>query len=122
MSDDYESTDLFEDLPTEFKHLIEKSPTYEVIEETLSVNLNDENNPKIVQIGTTLNKEESEKMIDLLKEFQDVFAWSYADMPGIDPTIVQHHIPLLPSSNPVKQKLRRMRPDWALKVKEEVEK
>ena len=61
-------------------------------------------------------------MIDLLKEFQDVFAWSYADMPEIDPTIIQHHIPLLPISKPVKQKLRRMRPDWALKVKEEVEK
>ena len=43
-------------------------------------------------------------------------------MPGIDPTIVQHHVPLLLSSKPVKQKLRRMRLDWALKVKEEVEK
>ena len=61
-------------------------------------------------------------MIDLLKEFQDVVAWSYADMPGINPAIVQHHIPLLPNSKPVEQKLRWMRHDWALKVKEEVEK
>ena len=44
------------------------------------------------------------------------------NMPGIDPTIIQHHIPLLPNSKPIKQKLWRMRLDWALNLKEQVEK
>ncbi|KAJ9694023.1 hypothetical protein PVL29_009818 [Vitis rotundifolia] len=52
----------------------------------------------------------------------DVFAWSYEDMPGLDPSIVQHHLPLLPHAKPVKQKLRRLHPRWSLQVKEEIQK
>ena len=43
-------------------------------------------------------------------------------MPGIDPEIVQHRIPLNPDAKPVKQKLRQIRPDWMLKIKEEITK
>ncbi|RDY13950.1 hypothetical protein CR513_01041, partial [Mucuna pruriens] len=62
------------------------------------------------------------KLIELLKEYADVFAWSYQDMPGLDREIVEHKLPLLPRSTPVRQQLRRMRPEVALKIKEEVEK
>ena len=31
-------------------------------------------------------------MISLLKEFTEVFTWSYEDMPGINPNIVQHRL------------------------------
>ena len=85
-----ECIDPSEDLPIEIKHLIEKSPACEIIEDTLSIILGNETNPQIIQIGSTLNKEESEKLIILLKEFKDVFAWSYEDMPGIDPNIAYH--------------------------------
>ena len=61
-------------------------------------------------------------MIILLQEYEEIFAWSYEDMPGIDTDIVQHHIPTDPTIKPVKQKLRRMKPEWTLKIKEEVEK
>ena len=43
-------------------------------------------------------------------------------MPGIDTNIVQHCIPIDPTMKLVKQKLRRMKPKWTLKVKEKVEK
>ncbi|RVW50090.1 hypothetical protein CK203_106831 [Vitis vinifera] len=52
----------------------------------------------------------------------DVFAWSYEDMPDLDPSIVQHHLPILPHARPVKQKLRRLHPRWSLQVKEEIQK
>ena len=55
-------------------------------------------------------------------EFQEVFAWSYKDMLGIDPEIAQHHIDTCDHMVPVKQKLRRMRTEWLLKIKEEVTK
>ena len=42
-------------------------------------------------------------------------------MPKIDIDIVQHCIPTDPTMK-VKQKLRRMKPKWTLKIKEEVEK
>ena len=43
-------------------------------------------------------------------------------MPGLNPDIVQHRLPLNPSGSPVKQKLRRMKPEMSLKIKEEVKK
>ena len=76
--------------------------------------------PKEVKIGSTLSSEKQEELTKLLKEFQEVFAWSYEDMPRIDPDIEQHRIPTLLEVKPVKQKLRRMKPEWMLKIKEEV--
>ncbi|RVW22394.1 hypothetical protein CK203_096069 [Vitis vinifera] len=46
----------------------------------------------------------------------------HLDMPGLDPSIVQHHLPLLSHARPVKQKLRRLHPRWSLQVKEEIQK
>ena len=39
-------------------------------------------------------------------------------MPGIDTNIVQHCISIDPTMKPVKQKLRRIKPEWTLKIKE----
>ena len=76
----------------------------------------------MIQVGNTLTTFEKEALVSLLTEFKEVFAWSYEDMPGIDTNIVQHCIPIDPTMKPVKQKLRRMKPEWTPKIKEEVEK
>ncbi|GKU89512.1 hypothetical protein SLEP1_g3641 [Rubroshorea leprosula] len=47
---------------------------------------------------------------------------SQKDMPGLDPDITIHAIPLYYEAKLVKQKLRRMKPEVLLKVKEEVQK
>ena len=39
-------------------------------------------------------------------------------MSGIDKEIVEHKIPLSPNIKTVKQKLRRMKLEWAHKIKE----
>ena len=43
-------------------------------------------------------------------------------MPGIDREIAEHRIPTYSHVTPVKQKKRRLRPEWALLIKDEVEK
>jgi len=43
-------------------------------------------------------------------------------MSRIDIDIVHHCIPTNPTMKLVKQKLRRMKPKWILKIKEEMEK
>ena len=58
----------------------------------------------------------------LLRDYQDVFAWSYQDMPSLSHDNVQHRLPLNFGYSPVKQKLRRMKPRMLLKIKEEVKK
>ena len=87
-----------------------------------TVNLGSEEERKEVKIGALLSSAVKESLIELLKEFPDVFAWSYQDMPGLDTNIVEHHLPLKPECPPVKQRLRRTHPDMAIKIKEEVQK
>ena len=61
-------------------------------------------------------------MIDLLREYSDVFAWLYQDMLGLNTNIVVHRLPLREECAPVKQKLRRVKPEMLLKIKEKVKK
>uniref|UniRef100_A0A2N9F2H4 Reverse transcriptase/retrotransposon-derived protein RNase H-like domain-containing protein n=1 Tax=Fagus sylvatica TaxID=28930 RepID=A0A2N9F2H4_FAGSY len=77
---------------------------------------------KKVKIGTHFTTELRDALIALLKEFHEIFVWSYQDIPGLDTDIVVHKIPLKPECKPVRQALRQMKPDVILKIKEEVEK
>ena len=52
--------------------------------------------PRELKIASNLSTDERDSLIQLLRSCLDVFAWSYEDMPGLDPSIVQHHLPLLP--------------------------
>ena len=75
-----------------------------------------------MKIGSSMKKEVKEELYVLLKEFKDVFSWSYNDMYGLDTDIVQHKLPLKPECPPARQKLRRMKQEMSLKIKEEVQK
>ena len=91
-------------------------------EEIEVINLGTEEDKKEIKIGALLNARVKERIIELLREYPDIFAWSYKDMPGLDPEVVEHRLPLKHECPPVKQKLRRSHPDMALKIKEEVRK
>ena len=43
-------------------------------------------------------------------------------MPDLDRDIIEHHIPTYLEFKPVKQKLRRLRPEWTEKIREEIAK
>ena len=51
-----------------------------------------------------------------------MFAWSYEEMPGIDPSIVQHEIKTYENAKPVRQNLCPVNPRKAAAIKAEVEK
>ena len=70
--------------------------------------------PRELRIGSDLSTDERDNLIQLLRSYLDVFAWSYEDMPSLDPSIVQHRFPLLPHARSVKQKLKRLHPCWSL--------
>ena len=89
---------------------------------TEAINLGTEEERREVKIGTTLSPTIREKLIDLLREYSDVFAWSYQDMPGLDTDIVVHRLPLREECAPIKQKLRRVKLEMLLKIKEKVKK
>ena len=95
------------------------SPPFDDLE---TVDLGTADQHREMRIGTTLSADERDSLLRLLRSYLDVFAWSYEDMPGLDPSIVQHHLPLVPHARPVKQQLRRLHPRWSLQVKEEIQK
>lgn len=41
-------------------------------------------------------------------------------MPGLDTDVVVHRLPLGPDCKPIKQELRRMKSEWAMKIQEEM--
>ena len=112
------------ELPEELARLLrQEEKVIQPHEEQLeTINLGSDEDKKEVKIGAGLNEGGKKGVIELLKDYVDVFAWSYADMPGLDTDIVTHKLPLREGCNPVKQKLKRTRPDMAIKIKEEVQK
>ena len=79
----------------------------ENISATIPINISV--NPDVMEniyIGANCSLEEIAIYTALFKEFHDIFAWSYEEMPGIDPSIVQHEIRTYPDAKTVRQKLR----------------
>jgi len=71
------------------------------------INLGTEEDKKEIKIGASLDPTVKKQVIELLKEYVDIFAWSYRDMLGLDTDIVVHRLPLKPECPPVKQKSSR---------------
>ena len=55
-----------------------------------------------LRIGLDLFTNEIDSLTQLLKSYLNVFAWSYQDMLGLDPSVVQHKLSLLPHVKPLK--------------------
>jgi hypothetical protein len=77
-------------------------------------------NKRELKIGKLIFAGLRSELVALLQEYVVVFAWSYADMPGLDTDVVVHKLPLIEGCKPIKQKFRRTRPDILIKVKEEI--
>ena len=60
---------------------------------------------KEVKVGTYMFANIHDELVTLLRDYQDIFTWSYQDMPGLSSEIVQHKLPLNHECSPVKQKL-----------------
>ena len=113
-----------DDLPPDLLRLVEQDerqilPHQEI---TKAVNLGIEEKRKEVKIGTTLSPAIRKELIYLLQDYNDVFAWSYQGMSGLDTNIVVHRLPLREECAPVKQKLRRVKSKMLLKIKKEAKK
>ena len=68
------------------------------------VNLIGDERVTFIAEGLTENFERD--LISLLKEYQDVFAWSYKDMPGLNTSLITHKLAINPTFKPIKQVAR----------------
>ena len=75
------------DLQWEKRFELRDPPTEDKV---MQVNLGSQDHPKPIFISESLSLTEKEELIILIKEYIDVFAWNYEDMPGLDPQIAMH--------------------------------
>ena len=64
--------------------------------------MGDQKHPKLISISESLSPTEKKDLISLIKEYIDVFTWSYEDMFGLDPQVSMHRINIKQDAKPVK--------------------
>ena len=91
-------------------------------ENVMDCNIGTKEHPRMVKISKALTIEQRSRYIKLLKEYVDVFAWSYKDLKTYDTSIIQHKVLLKPNVKPFRQKLRRINPALFPIIEKEVTK
>lgn len=71
-------------------------------------------------VATDLDDVEERLLIELLNEYKYVFALSYKDLKGVDPSVCQHTIPLREDAKPSKQRPYSYNDNYAKKIEEEI--
>jgi hypothetical protein len=99
---------------------LEKEPN--TVDELTEINLGTEEDQRPTYISASLPEEVADKLKTFLKGFTDYFAWSYKEMPGLDPNVAVHYLKIDPTFKPIKQAPRRMRIELEEKVVEEIKK
>lgn len=81
------------------------------ISPTIKVNIS--NKPRKIEeisLGVACSLEEITGYTILFQEYRDIFTWDYFEMPGINPTIVEHHIDTWHDVYPIRQKQCQLHP------------
>ena len=91
------------------EELVKEGPEYmndavkNVQGELVEIDLNGgKGGEKLVKISKGLSEEERRKLIALLREYKDVFAWSYQEIPGLSSSLVTHKLKVDPNAKSVK--------------------
>ncbi|XP_072066672.1 uncharacterized protein [Arachis hypogaea] len=71
---------------------------------------------KFTFINRNLPHELKEPLMKMIRANADLFAWTPADMPGIDPQLMSHHLAVKPEAKPVAQRRRKMSQERAEEV------
>ncbi|XP_072066641.1 uncharacterized protein [Arachis hypogaea] len=67
-------------------------------------------------INRNLPHEMKEPLMEMIRANADLFAWTPADMPGIDPQLISHHLAVKAGTKPVAQRRRKMSQERAEEV------
>ena len=62
------------------------------VDDLQEINLGTAEEPKPIFVSALLTLDELQGYKSLLQDYKDVFAWSYQDMPGLDPNVAVHRL------------------------------
>jgi len=92
------------------------------VDELKELNLGTNDEPRPIYVSSFLTPEEEKQYSELLSEYKDVFAWSYKEMPGLDPKVAVHRLSIKKGISPKKQPQRRFHPELVPEIEKEVNK
>jgi hypothetical protein len=88
----------------------------------IKVQVDEDEQTKVVSLGGDLSEEETNNMLAVLKKNIDIFAWGLDEVGGVSPDLIMHHLAIKPDAKPKKQKLRKMSIDRQEATKAKVQK
>ncbi|WJX95108.1 hypothetical protein P8452_76467 [Trifolium repens] len=113
---------IYDDEPLGFeKDPISQSHKMQAQDPLQEIDLGDGLTKRPTYISANIPPDLKAKVVQLLLEFKDCFAWDYNEMPGLSRKLVEHELPVRPDKKPVKQLPRRFAPEIMSKIKEEIE-
>ena len=75
---------------------------------TKEIDISNDNRPKMAKIGDYWSEEQTTEIVNLLKEFQDVFAQDYKDLKGLVVEMGEMNMDIKPDAQPVKKRPCRL--------------
>ncbi|KHN11426.1 hypothetical protein glysoja_015321, partial [Glycine soja] len=113
---------IYDDEPLGFeKNPISEVPKMQAQDPLEEVDIGDGSIKRPTYISANITSSLKEKLVPLLREFKDCFAWDYHEMPGLSREMVEMKLPIKEGKRPVKQLPRRFAPEIMSKIKEEIE-
>ncbi|VFQ62002.1 unnamed protein product [Cuscuta campestris] len=94
---------------------ITKGETREKLEpeaETVEIELHPGDSSRMVRIGANLPEDLKAQITRVLQEYAGIFAWSVADMPGIDRSVICHRLAVREGSRPWAMMLTQFRIEY----------
>ncbi|KAL0409614.1 UNVERIFIED_CONTAM: Transposon Tf2-12 polyprotein [Sesamum radiatum] len=73
------------------------------VDELKELNLGTIEEPRPIFVSALLSPEEEEQYFKTLGGYRDVFAWTYKEMPGLDPKVAIHHLGIRHGTRLVKE-------------------
>ena len=92
------------------------------VDELKELNLGTSEEPRPIYMSSLLTPEEENKYFELLMEYKDVFAWTYKEMPCLDPIVAVHRLAIKQGVSPIKQAQCYFRSKLLPQIEEEVNK
>ena len=108
---------IYDDEPLGF----EEDPKMRAQDPLEEVDIGDGTVKRPTYVSTKIPKEFKDRIVELLREYKDCFAWDYNEMPGLSQKMVELKLPIRPGKKPVKQIPRRFAPQILSEIKEEIE-
>ena len=91
------------------------------VEELVEIMFDENASKRKVLVGALLEANEKKKLVEFLKNNQDIFAWLHEDMPRIDPNYMCHELNVYSAYLAMKQKHQCFSPKKNKAINKEVD-